>query len=151
MQFPNWYVPKKLILLFDIFLTILSLIIAYLIRFDFIDFYELILIKQYKSLIWGIPTLITVRYFSFLIGKTHRRIIRHLSYEDTLRIFYTVSSGTLLLFIISIIRYYFLDGIAILPKSIIIIEYLGTLFFMLTSRFAVKLLFKLSNTEMPPS
>ena len=41
MQFPNWYVPKKLILLFDIFLTIFSLILAYLIRFDFIDFYEL--------------------------------------------------------------------------------------------------------------
>ena len=141
MQFPNWYVSKKLILLFDIFLTLLSLILAYLIRFDFIDFYELILVKEYENLIWGIPTLITVRYFSFLIGKTHRRIIRHLSYEDTLRIFYTVSSGTLLLFIISIIRYYFLDGIAILPKSIIIIEYLGTLFFMLISRFAVKLLF----------
>ena len=150
MQFPNWYVPKKLILLFDIFLTIFSLILAYLIRFDFIDFYELILIKQYKSLIWGIPTLITVRYFSFLIGKTHRRIIRHLSYEDTLRIFYTVSSGTLLLFIISIIRYYFLDGIAILPKSVIIIEYLGTLFFMLTSRFAIKLIYnnqKKTNNE----
>jgi FlaA1/EpsC-like NDP-sugar epimerase len=150
MQFPNWYVPKKLILLFDIFLTIFSLILAYLIRFDFIDFYELILIKQYKSLIWGIPTLITVRYFSFLIGKTHRRIIRHLSYEDTLRIFYTVSSGTLLLFIISIIRNYFLDGIAILPKSVIIIEYLGTLFFMLTSRFAIKLIYnnqKKTNNE----
>lgn len=150
MQFPNWYVPKKLILLFDIFLTIFSLTLAYLIRFDFIDFYELILIKQYESLIWGIPTLITVRYFSFLIGKTHRRIIRHLSYEDTLRIFYTVSSGTLLLFIISIIRYYFLDGIAILPKSVIIIEYLGTLFFMLTSRFAIKLIYnnqKKTNNE----
>ena len=150
MQFPKWYVPKKLILLFDIFLTILSLILAYLIRFDFIDFYELILIKQYKSLIWGIPTLITVRYLTFIIGKTHKRIIRHLSYEDTLRIFYTVSSGTLSLFIISFIRYYFLDGIAILPKSIIIIEYLATLFFMLTSRFAVKLIYnnqKKTNDE----
>lgn len=141
MQFPNWYVPKKLILLFDICLTIVSLILAYLIRFDFIDFYELILIKQYKSLIWGIPTLITVRYLSLLIGKTHKRIIRHLSYEDTLRIFYTVTSSTILLFIISAIRYFFIDGIAILPKSIIIIEYLATLFFMLTTRFAVKLLY----------
>ena len=56
MQFPNWYVPKKLILLFDIFLTILSLILAYLIRFDFIDFYELILVEEYENLIWGIPT-----------------------------------------------------------------------------------------------
>ena len=141
MRFPDWYVSKKIILLFDVFLTLISLILAYLIRFDFIDFYELFWIKQYKSIVWGIPTLVTVRYLTFIIGRTHKRIIRHLSYEDTLRIFYTVSSGTLLLFIISVIRYFFLDGIAILPKSVIIIEYLGTLFFMLTSRFAIKLIY----------
>ena len=141
MKFPDWYISKKIILLYDVFLTLISLILAYLIRFDFIDFYELFWIKQYKSIVWGIPTLVTVRYLSFIIGRTHKRIIRHLSYEDTLRIFYTVSSGTLLLFIISVIRYFFLDGIAILPKSVIIIEYLGTLFFMLTSRFAIKLIY----------
>ena len=141
MKFPDWYISKKIILLYDVFLTLISLILAYLIRFDFIDFYELFWIKQYKSIVWGIPTLVTVRYLTFIIGRTHKRIIRHLSYEDTLRIFYTVSSGTLLLFIISVIRYFFLDGIAILPKSVIIIEYLGTLFFMLTSRFAIKLIY----------
>ena len=145
MRFPDWYVSKKIILLFDVFLTLISLILAYLIRFDFIDFYELFWIKQYKSIVWGIPTLVIVRYLTFLIGRTHKRIIRHLSYEDTLRIFYTVSSGTLLLFIISAIRYFFLDGIAILPKSVIIIEYLGTLFFMLTSRFAIKLIYNNQN------
>ena len=145
MRFPDWYVSKKIILLFDVFLTLISLILAYLIRFDFIDFYELILIKQYESIKWGIPTLVIVRYLTFIIGRTHKRIIRHLSYEDTLRIFYTVSSGTLLLFIISAIRYFFLDGIAILPKSVIIIEYLGTLFFMLTSRFTIKLIYNNQN------
>ena len=141
MQFPNWYFPKKLILLFDIFLTFFSLILAYLIRFDFIDFYDLFWIKEYESLIWGVPTLISIRYLTFLIGKTHKGIIRHLSGEDTLRIFYAISAGTLLICFISVVRYVFLDGLAILPKSVIIIEYLGTLFFMLTSRFGVKLLF----------
>ena len=141
MKFPNWYVSKKIILLFDIFLTLISLILAYLIRFDLIDFYDLFWISQYNSIIWGVPTLILVRYLTFLIGKTHKGIIRHLSVEDTLRIFYVVSVGTLLIFFISLIRYLFLDGLVILPKSVIIIEYLGTLFFMLTSRFAVKLLF----------
>ena len=141
MKFPNWYVSKKIILLFDIFLTLISLILAYLIRFDLIDFYDLFWISQYNSIIWGVPTLILVRYLTFLIGKTHKGIIRYLSAEDTLRIFYVVSVGTLLIFFISLIRYLFLDGLVILPKSVIIIEYLGTLFFMLTSRFAVKLLF----------
>ena len=141
MKFPNWYVPKKIILLFDIFFTLISLILAYLIRFDLIDFYDLFWMSQYNSIIWGVPTLILVRYLTFLIGKTHKGIIRHLSVEDTLRIFYVVSIGTLLICFISVIRYLFLDGLAILPKSVIIIEYLGTLFFMLTSRFAVKLLY----------
>jgi FlaA1/EpsC-like NDP-sugar epimerase len=98
-------------------------------------------VSQYDSIIWGVPTLITVRYLTFLIGKTHKGIIRYLSGEDTLRIFYVVSIGTLLICFISIIRYFFLDGLAILPKSVIIIEYLGTLFFMLTSRFGIKLIF----------
>jgi FlaA1/EpsC-like NDP-sugar epimerase len=141
MKFPNWYVSKKIILLFDIFLTLTSLILAYLIRFDLIDFYDIFWISQYNSIKWGVPTLVLVRYLTFLIGRTHKGIIRHLSGEDTLRIFYVVSIGTLLICFISVIRYFFLDGLAILPKSVIIIEYLGTLFFMLTSRFAVKLLF----------
>tara|TARA_B100000768_G_scaffold107516_1_gene99798 strand:+ start:3810 stop:5693 length:1884 start_codon:yes stop_codon:yes gene_type:complete len=141
MKFPDWYVPKKIVLVFDIFLTLISLILAYLIRFDFIGFYDLFWIEQYKSIIWGIPTLIAVRYLTFLIGKTHKGIIRYLSGEDALRLFYSVSVGTLLICFISIIRYNFLDGLAILPKSVIIIEYLGTLFFMLTTRFAIKLIF----------
>ena len=128
MQFPSWYFPKKLILLFDIFLTFFSLIFAYLIRFDFTDFYDLFWVSQYDSIIWGVPTLIIARYLTFLIGKTHKGIIRYLSGEDTLRIFYVVSIGTLIICFISIIRYVFLDGLAILPKSVIIIEYLGTLF-----------------------
>ena len=48
---PNWYLPKKLILLFDLILTITSLLLAYLIRFDFIDFYDLFWIKEYDSVI----------------------------------------------------------------------------------------------------
>ncbi len=141
MKFPDWYVSKKIVLVFDVFLTLISLILAYLIRFDFIGFYDLFWIEQYKSIIWGIPTLIAVRYLTFLIGKTHKGIIRYLSGEDALRLFYSVSVGTLLICFISIIRYNFLDGLAILPKSVIIIEYLGTLFFMLTTRFAIKLIF----------
>ena len=43
MMIPNWYLPKKVILLFDIILCFISLLLAYLMRFDFIDFYDLFL------------------------------------------------------------------------------------------------------------
>ena len=146
MLIPDWYVSKKLILFFDILFSLISLIMAYLIRFDFIDFYELFWINEYQSIIWGIPILLTVRTISFIIGKTHRGIIRHISSEDIKRIFTTVTLGSCVIGIISMIRYFFLDNVALLPKSILIIEYLGTLFLMLSSRFTVKIYY-LSNLK----
>ena len=135
---PNWYLPKKLILLFDIILTITSLLLAYLIRFDFIDFYDLFWIKEYDSVLTGVPSLILIRYLTFLIGKTHKGIIRHFSNDDALRIFYTISIGTIIISSISIIKFKFYDGSVLLPKSVIIIEYLGTLFLLTSSRLFVK-------------
>ena len=139
MIFPNWYLSKKIIFLFDVCFTLLSLVLAYLIRFDFIDFYELFWIKEYQSVSWGVPTLLIVRVISFIIGNTHKGIIRFLSSDDTQRIVVTVTLGTLAVSIISLIRYYLLDQISLLPKSVIIIEYLGTLFFLLSYRFAIKM------------
>ena len=135
---PNWYLPKKLILLFDLILTITSLLLAYLIRFDFIDFYDLFWIKEYDSILTGVPSLILIRYLTFLIGKTHKSIIRHFSNDDALRIFYTISIGTIIISSISIIKFKFYDGSVLLPKSVIIIEYLGTLFLLTSSRLFVK-------------
>ena len=135
---PNWYLPKKLILLFDILLTITSLLLAYLIRFDFIDFYDLFWIKEYDSVLTGVPSLILIRYLTFLIAKTHKGIIRHFSNDDALRIFYTISIGTIIISSISIIKFKFYDGSVLLPKSVIIIEYLGTLFLLTSSRLFVK-------------
>ena len=139
MLIPEWYLSKRLILFFDILFTLLSLILAYLIRFDFIDFYELFWHKEFNSIIWGIPILLIVRTITFSIGKTHKAIIRHLSSDDTQRIFLSISAGTLLISIISSFRYLMLDHVALLPKSVIIIEYLGTLFFLLSYRFAIKM------------
>ncbi|PDH49449.1 MAG: polysaccharide biosynthesis protein [Bacteroidetes bacterium MED-G20] len=144
---PNWYLPKKLILLFDIILTITSLLLAYLIRFDFIDFYDLFWIKEYDSVITGVPSLILIRYLSFLAGRTHKGIIRHFTNDDALRIFYTVSIGTIIIGTLSILKFKFYDGSALLPKSVIIIEYLGTLFFLTSSRLFVKQSFTNRNKK----
>ena len=138
MIIPKWYLPKKLILLFDIILCFISLLLAYLIRFDFIDFYDLFWIKEYDTVIIGVPVLIFIRYLSFILGKTHRGIVRYFSNDDALRIFYTVTIGTILIGSFSILKYKLIDGRVILPKSVIIIEYLGTLFLLTGSRLLVK-------------
>ena len=144
---PNWYLPKRLILLFDLILTITSLLLAYLIRFDFIDFYDLFWIKEYESVITGVPALILIRYLTFLTGRTHKGIIRHFSNDDALRIFYTISIGTIIISSISILKFKFYDGSVLLPKSVIIIEYLGTLFLLTSSRLFVKQSFTNRNKK----
>ncbi len=138
MMIPKWYLPKKVILLFDIILCLISLLLAYLIRFDFIDFYDLFWIKEYDTVILGVPVLILIRYVSFIVGKTHKGILRHFSNDDALRMFYTITIGTIVISSFSIFKFKFFDGRVILPKSVIIIEYLGTLFLLTASRFFIK-------------
>ena len=141
MKFQEMYLSRRLILCLDIFFTLLSIILSYLIRFDFIDFYDLFWYKEFNSVIWGIPTLLIVRTLTFIITKTHKSIIRHLSSDDTQRIFISISIGTLIVSAISFIRYFLIDNTVLLPKSVIIIEYLGTLFFLLSYRFSIKMLY----------
>ena len=138
MMIPKWYLPKKVILLFDIILCFISLLLAYLIRFDFIDFYDLFWIKEYDTVILGVPVLILIRYVSFIVGKTHKGILRHFSNDDALRMFYTITIGTIVISSFSIFKFKFFDGRVILPKSVIIIEYLGTLFLLTASRLFIK-------------
>ena len=91
MKFQEMYLSRRLILFFDILFTLLSIILSYLIRFDFVDFYDLFWHKEFDSVIWGVPSLILVRLMCFLIGGMHKGIIRHLSAADTKRIFIIVS------------------------------------------------------------
>lgn len=144
----NWYLPKKLILFFDIILTVISLVLAYLIRFDFIDFYDLFWIKEYDSVVTGVPSLILIRYLTFLSAKTHKGILRHFSNDDALRIFYTISIGTIIISSLSIFKFKFFDGSVLLPKSVIIIEYLGTLFLLTSSRLFIKQSFTNRNKKV---
>ena len=138
MMIPKWYLPKKVILLFDIILCFISLLLAYLIRFDFIDFYNLFWIKEYDTVILGVPVLILIRYVSFIVGKTHKGILRHFSNDDALRMFYTITIGTIVISSFSIFKFKFFDGRVLLPKSVIIIEFLGTLFLLTASRLFIK-------------
>tara|TARA_B100001287_G_scaffold150032_1_gene126297 strand:- start:6618 stop:8501 length:1884 start_codon:yes stop_codon:yes gene_type:complete len=139
MKIKEMYLSRRLILLFDIFFTLLSIILSYLIRFDFVDFYDLFWYKEFNSVIWGIPILLIVRTVTFTVAKTHKSIIKHLSSDDTQRIFISITLGTFIISVCSSIRYFFIDHTVLLPKSVIIVEYLGTLFFLLSYRFAIKM------------
>jgi len=111
-------------------------VLAYLIRFEFAPpKIEIDLALRF------VPVLFGVRILSFLLGQTYSGIIRYTSTQDTQRIFIWISAGTIVFSLLNLIRFHYFDGIYFIPYSIIIIEYLLTLFTMVVSRIAVKILY----------
>ncbi|MEO0405674.1 MAG: hypothetical protein AAF193_12455, partial [Bacteroidota bacterium] len=79
-----------------------------------------------------------VRASGMVIGKTFAGIIRYTSTQDTQRIFMVILSGSLVFVVLNFIRFQFFDGKYFLPFSIIGIEFLTTLFVMISVRIGVK-------------
>jgi len=122
-------------------ICVVSLALAYVLRFDFLDTPARYFAEQWDQLKWTIPIFLAIRAASFFIGKTYQGIIRFTSTEDAKRLFVTVLAGSAMIALISPIRYYFVDGLYLLPRPIIILDFLITLFLIITSRFIVKLLY----------
>jgi FlaA1/EpsC-like NDP-sugar epimerase len=95
-----------------------------------------------------LPYFLIIRISSLFLGKTYAGIIRFTSSQDTLRIFVVVSLGTLILSLVNFSNYVFGDRAFFIPFSIVVLEYLITLFSMIVLRIAVKLLYmELKKTE----
>lgn len=120
----------------DIGICVVSLCLAYLLRFNFS-----IPEDEINRFISVFPVVILLRAISFYLTKTYAGIIRYTSTEDAKRIFITISAGSALLSLVNIVRYYFTDHAFILPFSVLIIDYLATVFFMISLRIAVKVLY----------
>jgi FlaA1/EpsC-like NDP-sugar epimerase len=82
-----------------------------------------------------------IRISSFFIGKTFTGIIRFTSSQDTFRIFKVVTLGTLVISFLNFSNFFFGDKTFFIPFSIVVLEYLITLFSMIVLRIAVKLLY----------
>ena len=141
MFLPKKNIPRWAIFFIDIFLSIIALFLAYIIRFDFINFNKQIFENELDVFINAIPFYLGIRILLAVIFKTYAGIIRYTSTQDTKRIFITISIGSIILGIISSIKYFHFDNINLLPISIIVIEYLLALFLLLAFRMLVKLLY----------
>ena len=140
MKFPENNIQRWVIFVYDTCAALFALFLAYALRFDFFnsqqDFSE-----EFYVLKTSLPFFIGIRVLLFYFGKTHAGIIRYTSTEDAKRIFYVVTGGTLIFILFSFIRYYAIDEKFFLPRPIIAIEYLLTLFFMIAARIGVKLIY----------
>ena len=133
---PRWFIFTQ-----DIALCLFALGAAYLVRFDFVNIDRTILEKEWEVLKPALPIYIFVRALSFILAKTYAGIIRHTGTQDAKRIFLTVTLGSLVFMAFVPLRFYFYDGFFFLPLPIIFVEYLVSVFLLITFRIAVKLIY----------
>lgn len=138
---PKGNTPRWVILSVDILLCLVSLFIAYAIRFDFVQPEPNQLQKEWEVLKPSILIYLFVRIGLFLLTKTYSGIIRFTSTQDAKRIFLTLLAGTGVFGIVSIIRYAFMDGFFMLPMSIMLLEFVFSFLLLLAMRVSIKLLY----------
>lgn len=138
IKLPRQNTPRWVVFLFDIFIALVSLLIAYAIRFDSKSFEFNV---EYDIFISGLPFFIIVRAIGFYYFKTFDGVIRHTSTEDGKRLVFAVSSGTVIITTLSLIKYYSFDTTFLFPISIIIMEFFICIFMMMVFRVSVKLIY----------
>jgi FlaA1/EpsC-like NDP-sugar epimerase len=134
MAFKNFNIPRWLIFLADISVVVFSVILAYLLRFNFnIPEAE---IRQWPMVF---SIILSVRGLSFVVSKTYAGIIRYTSTEDASRIFLVIMAGSILFSVMNLVSFYFINEQHLIPFSIIIIEFITVIFVMVTFRVVVKI------------
>ena len=125
--------PSWIVFAFDIFICIVSLTLAYLLRFNFY------LPEIYKEpLFFSFPFVIFIRALSFYIGKTYTGIVRYTSTKDAERIVIVVMFGSAVFVLGNIISYFFITNKFIIPLSVLMIDFFITVFTMTFSRLLLK-------------
>ncbi len=132
-------IPRWIIFFIDVVTCFVSLIIAYLLRFNF-SIPDIAL--EDFPLVFGI--VLGIRAISFYFSKTYKGIVKHTSSKDSQRIFAAITLGSLMYVVVNLIFYYGVNETFPIPFSVIVIDYMSALFLMITLR----VLFKAMYTEI---
>lgn len=137
-MFPKKNVPRWIIVALDLSISAVSLLLAYLIRFDIKADYT-IWHDEWVILSKSIGVFFLVRLIVFYLFGIHRGIIRHTSTSDFRRLLLAVSTSSLVFLLVGFLRSAFVDGYYLFPISVLVIEYLFCVFLTTMSRFTIKL------------
>jgi len=132
--------PRWIILLIDLFITTVSIIVAYYLRFNFNLPDEYFDVNDYSSFYWIIPFMVSIRFLSFFISKLYTGIVRYTGTKDAGRIFYVILIGSIIIGLIDIIGFLITDQYFI-PRAVVFIDFLLNLFLLIASRLFVKSLY----------
>ena len=137
-MFPKKNTPRWIIILIDVFISALSLLLAYLIRFDIMAD-TAVWQEEWQVLSKSLIYFFAIRIIVFFLFGIHKGIIRHTSTADFRRLFIAITTTSLLFFAFSLVRFYAIDGFYLFPISVLVIEYVFCVFLATMSRFTIKL------------
>jgi len=135
--------PRWLIFVMDTFLSLFSIIFAY-----FLSFNAHIPLDEQSNIVYGTILVLVVRTVSFLVSKVYAGVIRHATIKDTQRIVFVAATGSMILFISSLLLSYRAEE-NFLPYATIIIDFVLLSFSLIFSRVVIKGLYwkYLSSSE----
>jgi FlaA1/EpsC-like NDP-sugar epimerase len=136
--FPKSFMPRWVVFLLDIILSLISVSLAYMIYFNF---------KipnpayTYPNLGFIITLIMLIRAITFVTFRSYAGIVRYTSSKDTERLTVVVMTGSLIFVFINLIGYYLINHSYLIPFTVLIMDFLLTVFLMSASRLMVKSLY----------
>ncbi len=132
----NISTPRWMIFLIDLGLSLLSVYIAFQLRFNFN-----IPVKEYYQLPWQIGLVILVRATTFLLLRAPRGYVRYTSSEDVQRFLRIVAIGSAAFPFINFGWNFGTGEAYLIPLSVVVIDFLILSFFMIGYRLLVKVIY----------
>lgn len=128
--------PRWIIFLIDLCICFGSLMLAYQLRFNF-------RVPESEIHLWklAIPTLLITRAVSYLISRIYQGIIRYTSTKDALRVFYTITAGSIFMMAANFVSFK-IAGLYLIPFSVLIIDYFASVFSITAFRILVKTIYQ---------
>lgn len=124
--------PRWIVFTADAIMVTCSLLLAYLLRFNFS-----IPAEEAQRLPSILLFFLLIRMVFFFVFRTYAGIIRYTSTRDAARIFFMLMAGSVVFGILNVIRFISIQ-VYFLPISIIILEYIISVFTLIVFRIIVK-------------
>ena len=133
--------PIWTILLIDVFIIVISSMLAYALRYDFRSiFFESSTID--KTILWTVA----VNLIFFRVFRTYSNVLRFSSFVDIMRIFVSLTVSYALLMITSVLTESYLE-FNLAPVSVLFMSYIISFAMMACSRVIVKTFFEALNFD----
>jgi FlaA1/EpsC-like NDP-sugar epimerase len=139
----NKYASKWVVLFVDIILVCISFTFTFFFRFT--SRFD----QHLSELLNQLPLIILISFTSFIIVGSYKSIIRHTGTKDAFNVFY---AATLIAFITTFLvilnQFFSISSVFVIPRSILLIHYLLSVFILIISRYVFKSFYDVISTEL---